>query len=184
MITERAAVGRPSDYNADVAAEICARLVEGDSLRKICQDESMPAIATVFKWLAAHEEFVEQYALARDAQADTLADEILHIADTPQVGIKTKTTEKGVEIMEGDMIEHRRLQVDARKWIAAKLKPKKYGDRIHQEVTGKDGAPIQYEDARDRNLQLIDQLSARIAGPTSSETPSSETGTDSPEPDA
>jgi hypothetical protein len=41
------------------------------------------------------------------------------------------------------MIEHRRLQVDARKWIAAKLKPKKYGDKQQTEVTGADGGPLQ-----------------------------------------
>jgi hypothetical protein len=67
----------------------------------------------------------------------TLADEILDIANTPVVGVKTKTNEKGeVETTEGDMIEHRRLQVDARKWIAAKLKPKKYGDKQEIEHSG------------------------------------------------
>lgn len=177
--------GRPSDYTQETAAKICERLTEGESLRSICRDEAMPSIASVFRWLGAHEIFREQYALARDAQADTLADEIIEIADTPLLGITTKTDEDGkIETTEGDMIAHRRLQVDARKWIAAKLKPKKYGDRIHQEVTGKDGAPIQYEDARDRNLQLIDRLSARISSPTPGETDSPDASTDSSEPDA
>lgn len=182
MSTESPTVGRPSDYNADIAAEVCARLVEGESLRKICKDDDMPAISTVFKWLAAHDEFVEQYALARDSQADTLADEIIDIADD---GKRDYTVdEDGHAVVDHDHIARSRLRVDARKWIAAKLKPKKYGDRIHQEVTGKDGAPIQYEDARDRNLQLIDQLSSRIASPTPGETPAAEEGADSPGPDA
>lgn len=84
------------------------------------------------------------YARARDDQADTLADQIIDIADTPLQGVKTKTDANGkvIETTEGDMIEHRRLQVDARKWIAAKLKPRRYGERLNTEHTGLDGGPI------------------------------------------
>lgn len=74
-----------------------------------------------------------------------MAAEIIKIADTPVVGIKKKTNEKGeVETTEGDMIEHRRLQVDARKWAASKLAPKKYGDKL---ALGGDEAmpPIQHK---------------------------------------
>ena len=97
----------------------------------------MPHIATVYRWLMAHETFREQYARAREDQADTLADEIQAIADEPILGKKTTTKANGdVEIVEGDMIEHRRLRVDARKWIAAKLKPRKYGDRLEHQHEG------------------------------------------------
>lgn len=102
----------------------------------------MPHRATVFRWLIAHPEFSDQYARAREAQADALADEIVYIADTPQVGQKTVSKATGLEITEADMIEHRRLQVDARKWMAGKLAPKKYGERVIAEHTGKDGGPI------------------------------------------
>ena len=133
-------MGRPSSYSAEMVVEICSRIAEGQSVRAICTDEQMPDMRTIFRWLDAHEDFRQQYARARDMQADTLADEILHIADNTQSGIKTKTTNKGVEIMEGDMIEHRRLQVDARKWIASKLKPKKYGDKVTH--SGDPDAPV------------------------------------------
>lgn len=97
----------------------------------------MPVISTVYLWMAAHPEFSEQYARARADQADTLADEIQAIADEPMLGKKVTTKANGdVETVEGDMIEHRRLRVDARKWIAAKLKPKKYGDKIDHEHGG------------------------------------------------
>lgn len=137
---------RKSEFTQDVADVICERIAEGESLRSICKDEKLPSLATVFKWLTQQPAFAEQYARAREEQADALADEILHIADTPKLGVKTKINEKGeIETTEADMIEHRRLQVDARKWIAAKLKPKKYGDKISQELTGKDGGPIKHE---------------------------------------
>lgn len=136
-------MGRPSDYTLEQATEICALLASGQPLVAICRSEETPDIRTVYRWLAVSEEFRQLYARAREDQADTLADQIIEIADTPMLGVKTKTDDEGnVETTEGDMIEHRRLQVDARKWIAAKLKPKKYGDKLSTELTGPDGGPI------------------------------------------
>jgi hypothetical protein len=136
-------VGRPSDYTVDITTEICARLASGEPLIAICRDDGSPDVRTVYRWLAAHEDFRLMYARAREDQADTLADQIIDIADNPMRGVKTKTDEDGnVETTEGDMIEHRRLQVDARKWIAAKLKPRKYGDKLSTELTGADGGPV------------------------------------------
>jgi hypothetical protein len=123
--------GRPSSYTLEIGDIICERLAEGESLRSICRDDAMPSQSMVFRWLAADEMFREQYARAREAQADAIFDEILFIADTPVQGVKTKTKEDGsVETQTGDMIEHRRLQVDARKWMAGKLRPKVYGDKL------------------------------------------------------
>jgi hypothetical protein len=36
-----------------------------------------------------------------------------------------------------------RLRIDTRKWIASKLKPKKYGDKIEQEIKGEMGLTVQ-----------------------------------------
>lgn len=134
--------GYPTTYCQTTAIQICTRLVEGESLRSVCRDPAMPAISTVFLWLQAHPEFREQYDLARDAQADTLADEILFIADNPQIGTRSVTKPSGVEVHEGDMIEHRRLQVDARKWVASKLKPRRYGEKLESTLRGDAAAPI------------------------------------------
>lgn len=137
-----AAKGRPSLFTADTADEICARLSDGQSLREICRDESMPGRTTVARWLTDNEVFRGQYARAVDMRADYLFDEMLAIADTPLAGVKKTTKANGdVETSEGDMIEHRRLQVDARKWALARMAPKKYGDK--HEVTGPDGGPVQ-----------------------------------------
>lgn len=127
--------GRPSDYNTDMASRICEEIASGRSLRMICVSDEFPADRTVYRWLEAHEEFRQQYARARELQAETLADEILDISNTPVIGAKTKTGKDGVEVTEGDMIEHRRLQVDARKWLAGKLAPKKYGDKVDHSHT-------------------------------------------------
>jgi hypothetical protein len=135
-------VARPSSYTEDAGIDICARLASGEPLTKICRDEDKPDISTVYRWLAANEAFRDMYAHAREDQADTLADEIQSIADEPMLGKKTTTKANGdVETVEGDMIEHRRLRVDARKWVAAKLRPKKYGEHIRTELSGPDGGP-------------------------------------------
>lgn len=139
--------GRPSTFTPEIASEICARLADGESLRKICQDEHMPGRRTVLEWLDddAKASFRAKYARAREAQADLLAEEIVQIADTPQMGIRSVSKATGLEITEADMIEHRRLQVLARQWYASKLAPKKYGDKVQQELTGADGGPIKTE---------------------------------------
>jgi hypothetical protein len=90
--------------------------------------------------------FCASIARAREAGADFLADEIVAIADTPMVGVKKITKpDGGIEVTEGDMIDHRRLQVHARQWHLAKIAPKKYGDRTAHEVSGPDGAAIQVQ---------------------------------------
>lgn len=105
---------------------ICQRIAEGESLRKICEPEEMPAPSTVCRWVVVDRVFAEQYARARDAQAEHYADEIVRIAD------EAEDPAKG------------RLQVDARKWVASKLLPKKYGDKLTNEHTGEGGGPVQH----------------------------------------
>jgi hypothetical protein len=87
-------------------------------------------------WLARDKDFQQQYARARESWADAEFENLMHIADTPIEGEKTKTTADGVEITRGDMIEHRRLQVDTRKWALARMSPKKYGDRVALDHAG------------------------------------------------
>jgi hypothetical protein len=121
-------MGRTSEYTEAIADEICERLSEGESLRKICLDEHMPNKATVFRWLAARQDFSDQYARARESQADALADEIVDIAD--EVEHDTYLDKDGHETINQEVIARSRLRVDARKWVASKLKPKVYGDKV------------------------------------------------------
>jgi hypothetical protein len=141
-------MARPSEFSQETAASICGRLASGEPLVKICRDEEMPGLSTVYRWLGENEKFRDLYARAREDQADTLADEIQAIADEPMLGTKTTTKANGdVETVAGDMLEHRRLRVDARKWIASKLKPKKYGDKVEHAHGGSVSVSIAAADA-------------------------------------
>lgn len=103
----------------------------------------MPDKATVCRWLAKNVDFRDQYARAREAQADSLVDDILSIADDGRndwMLRKFGDDERWVE--NGEAIRRSVLRIDARKWMAGKLQPKKYGEKITQEVTGADGAAL------------------------------------------
>lgn len=132
--------GRPSDYSREVTTAICIRLGLGESLREICRDEDMPDKSTVMRWLASHQEFRDQYASAREAQADYYAEEIIEISDDGTND--TYTDDNGNTRTDQEVIGRSRLRVDTRKWLMARMAPKKYGDKITQEVTGADGAPL------------------------------------------
>jgi hypothetical protein len=112
--------GRLLVFDENVADLVLDRLSNGESLRSICRDNNMPDGSTVRKWLARNPDFARQYAYARDEQADTLFDQTLDIADNIP---KDATNE---------MIRRAQVQIDTRKWMAGKIRPKKYGDSLKQ----------------------------------------------------
>lgn len=135
--------GRPSSFTPEMADTICARLMEGETLRAICRDDEMPSQSMVFRWLREHDAFREQYVLAREVQADTWADEIVEIADDGTQD--TKKRADGSETVDAEHIQRSRLRVDTRKWLMSKAAPKKYGDKITSEISGPNGAPIKVQ---------------------------------------
>ena len=121
-------------FSQEIFDEICVRIASGESLRKICKDDKMPNLTSVWKWLNNDEELSKQYARAREEQAETFVDEILDIADNNKDD--TFLDEDGKLIINQEVIARSRLRVDSRKWIASKLKPKRFGDytKIQAEV--------------------------------------------------
>ncbi|HCN96665.1 MULTISPECIES: ubiquitin carboxyl-hydrolase [Mixta] len=115
--------GRPSDYLPEVAADICSLLADGESLRKVCERPGMPNKSTVFRWLAQHEEFRDQYAKATETRADAIFEEMFDIADNVAE--------------EAAAVGKARLRIDTRKWALARMNPKKYGDKVSQEIDHK-----------------------------------------------
>ena len=123
----------------------------------------MPSLSTVMGWLfdGEHEEFSEQYARAREVQAEVLADELTDIAD--DASGDTTMGEKGRVITDHEHIQRSRLRIDTRKWIASKLLPKRYGDKIVQEHTGPDGGPVVIDDVSTLELAMFIGLALRKA---------------------
>lgn len=135
-------------FSNEVFSKICERLANGESLRKICEDDDMPARVNFFRWIHKDEELRNQYARARDEQADAYADDCVYIADTE------------------DDPQKARVRIDARKWHASKLRPKKYGESVrHKHGGDEDAPPISTVDVSKLNPTQLEAL-ATIKLPT------------------
>ena len=115
---------------------ICERLALGESLRSICMDKAMPGMFVVLSWLRERPGYAAQYAHARELQAEGYADSIVAIADGCDDPAKA------------------RVQIDARKWIASKLLPKKYGEKTFHEVD------VNVQERREKHIKLLQELEA------------------------
>lgn len=137
--------------NADA---ICARLIQGDSLRRICEDKGLPSYDTILNWaLDEPDGFGAKYDRARKIQAHRYADEIIDLADDSSGDVTQD--EKGNNVVDYENIQRSRLRVEARKWIVSKLLPKKYGDKpneIHVSTAVNSGFIVLTE-ATQRELQ-------------------------------
>lgn len=132
-------MGRPSDYLPEVADDICALIADGESLRSVCKRKGMPNTTKVMRWLRENPDFREQYAKAMESRADAVFEELFDIADDVAE--------------EPAAISKAKLRIDTRKWALSRMSPKKYGDKITTELTGKDGGAIQYADITNEELE-------------------------------
>jgi len=129
-MTVRRGRGRPSVYCDEIAMTICDRLTEGESLRAICRDAGMPDKATVFRWIARHDVFRREYALAREAQTEDICYEILQInRGLNHIYMEhTDADGKVTRVLDHEHIARSSLKINALFRTAALLAPKKYGD--------------------------------------------------------
>jgi hypothetical protein len=123
---DRPATGR---FTPEVGDRFCQKVATSkQSLRTICAMDGMPSVTTILRWLRERPDFREEYRIAKQEQAELMVEEILEIADDGSND--TRTDEKGREIVCTDVLQRSKLRVDARKWLASKLLPKKYGDKV------------------------------------------------------
>lgn len=115
------------DFNPQIADQILERIANGESLRNIVRDEGFPSRPSIYGWLATNDAFANQYARACEDRADSYADEIAAIADDETIPA-----------------DSRRIRIDARKWVACKLKPRKYGDKLDHTLASPDGGPVKH----------------------------------------
>ena len=110
---------RPSIYDPGMMEKVCDELVAGRSLIKICQDEQFPNHVEIYREMHRHPDLFTAITKAREAQQDFIADDIVEQADlaTPEDHNVVK------------------LRIWARQWRAAKLAPKKYGDKQVVDIT-------------------------------------------------
>lgn len=126
-------VGRPSKYTQALSDKLCSELAQGKSLRTICKSTVFPSTVTVFKWMRTNEEFLNQYTRAKEESADSLTDEMLDIADNATNDYMEELGKDGQSKgyqLNGDHVRRSTLRIETRKWLASKLKPKRYGNNV------------------------------------------------------
>ena len=132
--------GRPTDFTAELAKEICERVALGETLTAICQDEAMPCVRTAYRWLDVQPIFAKSYALARMTRAESRAHRIDDYVR---------------QIIEGEMRpDVARVAIDAEKWQAARENPKRYGDKVAQEIGFSDKPSDNGQPAKDRLAEI------------------------------
>ncbi len=135
--------GRPTKYTETLGNEICAELSRGKTLVSICASPEMPSTTTVYRWITEdeHQGFRDSYKVARENQAWHLFEEILEIADaTPSKAHGEAGTGEA-----SARVAAEKERINARKFFISKIMPRMFGDKIQQEISGKDGGAIQTE---------------------------------------
>ncbi len=133
-------MARPSIFTKELGDKICKRIAEGESVRSISQDDKMPSGATIYNWLLDSDKlaFLEQYARARNVQAELLFEEILEIADdTTNDTMLVRMGKNEVPMENREWVNRSKLRVDSRKWYLSKVLPKKFGDKLDLTSDGK-----------------------------------------------
>lgn len=132
-------------YSLEIVESICEMIENSDfGIRKIlASSPDFPSMSEFYKWLKEHEEARELYEEAKQFQIRNLAEDLLEIADEP-VKHFYKDEQYNCTRVDSAVVNLSRARVDARKWLLSKLNPKVYGDKISQEITGKDGGAIKH----------------------------------------
>lgn len=132
-------MAKPTIYTSELATQICDEMIGGKSLYKICAMEGMPAYRTIMNWRASNDEFRKMYLVAQQERAEAYIEEIIDIADDSSGDY---TADKDGDLhFDAEHYQRSRLKVDTRKWIASKMIPRLYGDKV--EHTGPEGGPLQ-----------------------------------------
>lgn len=145
-------VGRPMEYDREEIMDyVCDALVTSSrglgSIIKSGEEKfkTFPTYSTIMKWLSEEEGLSDRYARAKEAQADFMADEMLDIADDGRNDWMKRHQANGesVEVVNSEVIQRSKIRIDTRKWLASKLKPKKYADKVQTEISGPGGGPVE-----------------------------------------
>jgi len=155
-------VSQKSTYNREDGETICAALSEGHSLLSICEATGI-SYEAARRWEEDIPEHATNATRARAIGCHALAEQALHIADTPQIGtIRTTKADGSVEERQEDMTQHRRLQIDTRKWLLSRWLPKVYGDKLA--LGGADDLPPIKTLPDDALIARIEALQAKLDG--------------------
>ena len=166
-------------YTPEQVKRMKARLVEeilkGKNLNAILRDDvdmEFPSNVYIYQWFNANHknydpEFLNNYVQACDIRADKIFDEMLELADSKDD--IAYTDEKGRQRIDWGKVQRNKIQIDTRKWVLGRMKPKKYGDRITNVHEGGD-KPIDVVDYTKLSPETLEEIAKQAdAGKPESE---------------
>lgn len=137
-------MARPKDFTQEIADELCRRLAECGSLRRVCVSSDMPLERTVRLWVVQNEEFATAYARAKEMGIDSFVEETLDIADDGSNDwMENNSPSNPGYVLNGEHSSRSKIRIETRRWLAERMLPKKYGVKTATEISGPDGGPAQ-----------------------------------------
>jgi hypothetical protein len=131
--SEYRGMGRPTKFTPDKQKELLQLIATTPvGTNTLC---SRIGIRPDAFWSLFHKnaDFRDKYAKAKELQADAMFDQIVQIADDGEND--TYFDDKGNVKKDWDIVQRSQLRIDTRKWILARMNPKKYGDKASLELT-------------------------------------------------
>lgn len=155
---------KPTAFSQALADEICRRMICGESLRAICEEEGMPATGTVYYWRNQNSVFAAQYEAARTARAEAIFDEVLDIVDDGRNDWMEKEGRNGSYIaLNSEAVIRSKLRADTRLRMVEKMAPSRFGEKAQLDLTNSDGklSPVNMtEEAKAARIAAIYQAAA------------------------
>lgn len=131
---------RPTTFTQAIADAICDRLIRGESLAVICDEQGMPSTGTVRYWRNRNAVFAAQYEAAREAQAEAIFDEILDIADDARNDWIERETRNGSYVaLNKEAVARSNVRISARQYVLGRMNPRRFGDKAQLDLTSSDG---------------------------------------------
>lgn len=187
LASESKPFGRPSIFSQDLGDLICLLMAEGKSLNSICKLDGMPHKSTVLLWVVKgdrddvdYKDFSDQYRRAREAQTEAVLDDVIEISDDDRLDyiFRTKTDESGESagaIVNHENISRSKLRIETRFRFAAKMHPRKYGEKLTTALEGTLGIKHGLDDnARAIIESKLAGIASRIAAQGDSGQPDTE----------
>lgn len=162
----KAALQREWFARAGALDEFMAYVCAGGHLNGFCKLHGF-SYTGMLEFIHADSSRSEMYARARQERADLLADEIVDIADEECTTVKASKHGSADDgegetevVFDAVAVARNKLRVDARKWVASKLKPRVYGDKL--ELSGEIGTPTKLSD--DQLLERLQRFGVNLPG--------------------
>ncbi|MBX7146855.1 MAG: hypothetical protein K1X44_06065 [Alphaproteobacteria bacterium] len=113
------------NYNPDLALKYCLRIIQGENLRTLCDDDGNPiSFDQLACWLLKEKEFYDMYKKARALQADLLVDDMLDLVKKVK---DSNLHDENTSLKPSQKLTYTKMVLSTYKWAASKFNPEKFG---------------------------------------------------------